>query len=332
MKTSNLGVTAAIGFCMILTSCSTGSNLRKFDDENIEKEIPKEVAEKFEVKDVAPMVPASKKLETKMKTPVKKPEKTVVVSKKTQSASGARAIESSPNRRVDPMPFQVGEKLQYDVRFVGVTAATFSTEVLPEKVVNDRKVYQIRGHAKTLSLFELVYRANDIVDSFVDTEGLYSHRYTMNIDESKQSRKVLELYDYDKKRSYYWNRIDHVDRGFSEQKEEFDIKLWAQDPLSYLFYIRTATLPKAPGEKFKIPVILDGKQWESVLNFERKETVSVGSKRFDANVYHMENYLNGELKNKDNTIWISNDQNRYLLRVEAKVRVGSFAVALDRIL
>lgn len=330
MKTSNLGVMSAIGFCLILTSCSTGINLRKFDDKNIEKEIPKEVAEKFEVKDVAPPAPAPKKTESTVAAkilvaPVVKP-------KTSKRSAVTKAIESSPNRRIDPMPFQVGEKLQYDVRFVGVTAATFSTEVLPEKVVNDRKVYQIRGHAKTLSLFEFVYRADDIVDTFVDTEGVYSHRYTMNIDESKQSRKVLELYDYDRKKSYYWNRIDHIDRGFSEQKEEFDIKLWAQDPLSYLFYIRTAPLPKGPGEKFKIPVILDGKQWESILNFERKDTVSVGSKRFDANVYHMENFLNGELKNKDNTIWISNDQNRYLLRVETKVRVGSFAVALDRIL
>jgi len=129
-----------------------------------------------------------------------------------------------------------------------------------------------------------------------------------------------------------WNRIDHKEKGFSEQKVETDIKPWSQDLLSYLYFVRVVNLPTNPGETIKIPVVLDGKPWESVLTFVKREPMSVGSRRFDANVYHMENFHNGELKNKDNTIWISNDAKRYLLRVEAKVKVGSFAVALDNIL
>ena len=79
-------------------------------------------------------------------------------------------------------------------------------------------------------------------------------------------------------------------------------------------------------------MIIDGKPWESLITFDRREPMSVGNRRFEANVYRMENFHNGELKNKDNTLWISNDAKRYLLRVEAKVKVGSFAVALDKIL
>jgi hypothetical protein len=329
MKKANHGLWAIAGIFLVLTSCSTGSNLRKFNDENIEKEIPKEVAQKFEVKEVSNNKENEKKESVK---PGKGGAQSLSAVAKKSSKTQTKTVEIVPNRKIEPMPFHVGEKLVYDVRFLGVTAATFTSEVLPEKIVNDRKVYQLRGRAKTLKLFELVYRADDIVDSFFDTEGLYSHRFTMNIDESKQSRKVIELYDYDKKKSYYWNRIDHVDKGFSEQKEEYDIKLWSQDPLSYLFFIRTVNLPVSSGDKVKIPVVLDGKQWESVISFDKKEIISVGSRSFDANVYRMENYLNGELKNKDNSIWVSNDSNRYILRVETKVRVGSFAVALDRIL
>jgi hypothetical protein len=123
-----------------------------------------------------------------------------------------------------------------------------------------------------------------------------------------------------------------AEKGFSEQKVENDIKLWSQDPLSFLYYVRAANLPQIKGESVRIQAIIDGKPWETVMTFDRRESISVGSRNFEANVYRAENFQNGELKNKDNTFWISNDQSRYLLRVEAKLKVGSFAVALDRIL
>ena len=325
---------APLSVLVLLTACSTNNGLRKFDDSNIGKEIPVEVAEKFEVKDVSALAKAKAKSEPAL-------EPTKVVSKKTKTKNklkkGSPVPEVQeplmpPTRRIDPMPFTEGEKLSYDIRYVGVTAAVLNLEVLPAKVVNDRKVYHLSGHAKTLKLFELVYRVDDLIESFFDFDGIYSHRFTMNLDESKQSRKLIELYDYEKKKSFYWNRIDHTEKGFSEQKQEYDIKLWSQDPLSLLYYLRVVQLPQVPGESIKIPVIMDGKQWESVVTFDRKEKISMGSRNFDSNVYKMENYQNGELKNKGNSIWISNDEHRYLLRVEAKVKVGSFAIALDRIL
>ena len=309
----------------LITSCSTNNGLRKFDDSNIQKEIPADVAEKFEVKDVSAL---------QKPAPVVAPK--VIPIKKQKTKKGNVVTESTPatppSRRVEPMPFSEGEKLNYDIRFVGVTAATFNMEVLPAKVVNDRKVYHLNARAKTVKFFELVYRVDDMIESFWDFDGLYSNRYTMNLDESKQSRKLIELYDYEKKKSFYWNRIDHSEKGFSEQKEEHDIKLWSQDPLSMLYYMRAVKLPQNRGESIKIPVIIDGKQWESVLIFDRQEKISIGSKDYQSNVYKMENYQNGELKNKENTIWFSNDDHRYILRIEAKVKVGSFAIALDRIL
>ena len=315
-------------FCLValISACSTNNGLRKFDESNIEKEIPKDVAEKFEVKDVGELPKPNPNLIAKtIKPKIKvKSKKGVIVPEPTPAIP--------PIRRIDPMPFAAGERLFYDIRYVGVTAATFNLEVFPEKVVNDRKVYHLSGHAKTVKLFELVYRVDDLIESFFDYDGLFSHRFTMNLDESKQSRKLIELYDYDKKKSFYWNRIDHTEKGFSEKKEENDIKLWSQDPLSFLYYIRVVQLPQNKGESIRIPIILDGKQWESVVMFDRKEKISIGSRDFESNVYRVENFQNGELKNKDNTVWISNDEHRYLLRIEAKVKVGSFAIALDRIL
>ncbi len=312
-----------------IVGCSTSSNLRKFQDDDISREVSADLVKKFEVKDVNAL-PAA--------TPIHDVVPLKAVSKK--KARKGKVMPSPtpvignvpPIRRVDPTPFQVGEKLEYGIRYVGVTAGYLNLEILPNKIINDRNVFHLHARARTVKIFELVYRVDDSIESFWDYDGLFSHRFTMDLDESKQSRKLIELYDYDKKQSFYWNRVDHTEKGFSETKQQFDIELWSQDVLSSLYYLRVVNLPSVPGIDISYPVILDGKPWRSIIRFLRKEKIYAGGRDFMANVYRLENTQNGELKNKDNTLWISDDEHRYVLRVEAKVKVGSFAVALDKIL
>ncbi len=310
--------------------CTSTSHLKKFEEGDIGKEISSDVAKKFEVKDSAEVGTvqnaSGKGAEKKAKAKKLKLNKGSIVSENLPGAN------LPPVRHIDPMPFDVGEKLQYDIRYVGVTAGYFNTEILPHKFVNGRKVYQLRAKAKTVKLFELVYRVDDTIESFFDYDGLYSHRFTMDLDESKQTRKLIELYDYDKKQSFFWNRIDHAEKGLKEEKNVYDIMPWSQDPLSSLFFLRAAKLPTEPSQEFRFPIILDGKPWEGRIRYKGRETIYAGGKNREADAYHLENYHNGELKNRENTIWISADEHRYILRVEAKVKVGAFAVALDKIL
>jgi len=328
-KTRYASVALTLLLTCMIAGCSSSGDLRKFKDSDLTQEISPELAKKFEIKDVDAATPTP--------TPVKKSVRKITPKKslKKKHQKGADVKHEAvvpPMRRPDSMPFDVGEKLEYGIRYIGVTAAHFTMEVLPFKEVNDRKVYHLRGHAQTVSLFELIYRVNDVIESYWDYDGLYSSRFTMELDESKQSRKVIELYDYDKKKSYYWNRVDHSEKGYSEQKEQYDIPLWSQDPMSALYYVRTLKLPTEPGKEARFPVILDGKPWESVFRYVGQEKIYGGDRYYDADKYQLENYQNGQAKNKDNTLWLSRDEHRYVLRLEAKVKVGSFAIALDKIL
>jgi hypothetical protein len=314
-----------MGIALMGASCST-YHFRKFDEGDLGKEIPVDVAKRFEVKEL-PSAPAA------APSPHPAPLVAGKITRKPKKSHPPEAQKMQPPlRRMDPMPFDVGEKLSYDLRFLGVTAATFDTEVQPFKEVSGRKVYQLHARAKTVKLFELVYRADDRINSFWDYESLYSLRFSMDLDESKQSRKVIELYDYEKNRSFYWNRIDHVEKGFIEQKENHDIKPWSQDALSSLFYLRAAPLPLEAGKDFRMSIVVDGKPWDTVVRYLRTEHVFAAGAKREARVYHLENYQNGELKNRENTLWLSTDAHRYILRLETKLKVGKFAVALDKIL
>ncbi len=313
-----------------LAGCSTSNHLRKFEEGDISKEVSEDMAKRFEVKDtVAPSpspAPAPAVKETRSQS------RKLRKLKDPKADAASRASPTAPVRRVSPMPFEVGEKLNYDLRFVGVTAATLTLEVRPVKFVNDHRVYELGARAKTEKLFELVYRVDDQIRSFWDYDGLYSHRFSMDLDETKQSRKLIELYDYTKNQSFFWNRIDHVEKGFREEKQYHDIEPWSQDPLSMLYHLRVAPLPLTTEGEYRAPVILDGKPWTTIVRYLRTETIYAAGKTREAHVYRLENRAGSELKNKDNTLWISTDEHRYILRVETKLKIGSFAVALDRIL
>ena len=315
--------------------CSSSSNLRKFNDSDIAGAVSEAQAKKFEVRESAatPTPSPTPDPESKKKSKKKKHEAKVKKGEKVEPTPTPETKNTPPARKPEKMPFEIGEKLDYAIRYIGVTAGHFAIEVQPYKFVQDRQVYHLVGKATTVKIFELVYRVDDTVESYFDSSGLFSHRFTMDLDESKQTRKVIELYDYDKKQSMYWNRIDHVKNGYKEEKQNYDIELWSQDPLSSLYFLRLVQLPTDPSQpEYKFPVILDGKPWELRVKYKKREKIYAGGQVREADVYNMDSYQNGELKNRENTLWLSTDEHRYILRVEAKVKVGSFAVALDEIL
>jgi hypothetical protein len=327
-----------LGALLILAACSTSNHLRKIEEGDLSKELSPDLAKRFEVKDFSGASPSPSPLPTPAapEKPGKKKGKKGPAMKEKELApkepKEPTVSATPPSMRPSPMPFEEGERLSYDVRYLGVTAATVEVEVGPVKLVNDRRVYELRGHARTQKLFELVYRVDDRIQSYWDYDGLYSHRFSMDLDESKQNRKLIELYDYEKRQSFFWNRIDHVEKGYSEEKRTEDILPWSQDLLSGLYYMRVAPLPVDSSVPFRMPVIVDGRPWESVITYLRTEQIFAGGKNREARVYRVENYSRGELKNKENTLWVSTGERRHVLRIETKVKVGYFAIALDKIL
>src|SRR5262249_6186650 len=57
-----------------------------------------------------------------------------------------------PNRRPNMDPIWVGEKVWMDVTWLATKAGEFLLEVLPFKSINGRKVYDLKGSARTSDL------------------------------------------------------------------------------------------------------------------------------------------------------------------------------------
>jgi hypothetical protein len=287
------------------------------------KELPKEYQakfqEKFEVRDESALPPAAP-------APAP-PKKRAKRSRKAKASAREAEPFAYPVRRPERDPMWVGEKLVYEVSYFGVVAGDFTVRVLPFKVMNNRKVYHIRGEAVSSRVFSLFYRLNDTVETFVDYDGLFSHRFRLILDESKQTRDALELYDSEKRETFYWNRWNHKDRGFEEKKETAEIEPFPQDSLSSLYYLRA--VPLNVGETFTFPVISEGKGWEATISVLRRETIETPMGKMNTIVVKPQTRFRGVLQQQnDSYMWVSDDAHRYVVRLEAKVRIGTVVAKL----
>lgn len=234
-----------------------------------------------------------------------------------------------PQRRPEHDAMVVGEKLTYEITYFGVPAGEVVLETLPYKTINGRKAYHLRGLAHSSAVFSIFYTLNDMIETFVDYEGLFSHRFHIVLDETKQKRDSLELNDSEKKQTFYWNRWDHWKKGKIEIKDYFPIPSFPQDSLSALLWVRN--LPLEVNKSFTFPVVSEGKFWDGIVNVVRKEKLKTAIGEKEAFVIVPETKYQNYLKKQGDTfLWFADDEHKNLLRVEAKVKIGTITAVLKK--
>ena len=235
-----------------------------------------------------------------------------------------------PSRRPAKEPFTTGEHLVLEITYFGMAAGDFLLDVLPNKVIDNHPVYHIKGTAVSASVFNLFYRLNDTVETFIDYNGIFSRRFQLLLDETKQTRNSIELNDSEKGQTYYWNRWKHVEKDYVETKNFFPMDRLSQDSLSALYYLRTVPLPD--GAQFSFPVINEGKNWECVCTVVRREILKTPLGRVRTVVIKPETRYQGILQKKgDSYLWLTDDEHRYPVRLEAKVKIGTVVATLKRV-
>ncbi len=219
-------------------------------------------------------------------------------------------------------PLWVDEKILMDVKWLKTKAGEFTLEVLPFKTINQRKVYHIKGTARTTEIFSLIYRAEDSVESFVDFDGWFPYKFTLVGDETKHIRKHLELFDHAARKQYvhvYDNRL-HT-KEVHESKDIKDLVPFSQDALSALYYLRNFDLKV--GHEYKFPMTTNGNQWETVARVIKRDEIRWAHGYLPALKVKVETRFNGVMQQQgDAFVWYTDDVRHFPIRFEAKVRIG----------
>ena len=214
-------------------------------------------------------------------------------------------------------PFQIGERLTYNVSFTGITAGQASLEVVNDTVVNNYHQLHIRFNARTTFPVSSIYTINDQVDTWLDSKYLYTKKLTKNIREGNYKNDSYTIIDYDQSIA-----ITNGDTVIIDQ--------FLRDSYSLFYFLRT--IPLIIGETIDFTAF-DGKKITPFQVITKtKETIYTMARTFPCLVVKPFREGTTLLKNKgDMIIWFSDDKNKLPIQIRIKLKYGSMLLKLKDI-
>ncbi len=179
-------------------------------------------------------------------------------------ADSAKTNSSAPLRIVENRAFQVGEKLDYIVRYGRIVAGTSRLSIPDIVNVDGHPCYHILSEAWSNSFFSTFYKVEDKIQSYTDVQGIFTRRFEKKLREGHFKRD--QLFDYD--------QAAHLAKGKNDTTQ---VPPFVQDVLSAMYFIRTQKI--APGDT----VLLDnhdGKVYPLKIVVHRREKVNVRAGKF----------------------------------------------------
>ena len=219
-------------------------------------------------------------------------------------------------------PFQVGEVVVHDVNYFKVSAGELRMKVEPFATVNGRKSYSFAVEIKSKSLFDTFYSVDDRAETFVDYEDLIPRAFQLHVKESGQLREAKMAFDVNKGTATFWEKKVTKKDGEEEKKFTWDILPYSQNVYSAIFYLRNFTWEVGKEHSFRVAndkdnMIFSGKA-------VRKEVLKTKAGTFNTIVIKPNITLKGKFKPiGDNYVWITDDDRKYIVRIESKIKIGT---------
>lgn len=211
-----------------------------------------------------------------------------------------------------PVPFAVGERLDYDVKFGPMHVGSGSMEVLGNENIRNRPTWHIMFRVKGGTFF---YHVDDRFESWIETTTLSSLRHKQDINEGRRDReRTFEIYP---------DRPSYIEDGKPE-KPSVDNPL---DDGSFLYFIRT--VPLEVGKTYEFDRYFRPDRNPVKITVLRKERIRVPAGEFDAIVIRPSIKSKGIFsENGQAEVWLSDDDRHIMLQMKSKLSFGSLNLYL----
>ena len=226
------------------------------------------------------------------------------------TARAPSPVSPSPGAR--RVPFSVGERLEYDVKYGFLHVGSASMEVSKLDTVRGREawhtVFSVRGGPPG-------YKVNDRYESWFDTHTLSSLRYVQDINEGN--------YHPDRRFEIYPDqRLFVLDSEPPEPTVEHPL-----DEGSFLYFLRTISLDVGKDTSFNNYFKVERNPVR--LRVLRRERIRVPAGEFNAIVVQPV-IINTKIFSEGGQalVWLSDDDNRIMLQMKSKLSFGSLNLYL----
>ncbi len=218
--------------------------------------------------------------------------------------------------------FRIGEKLTYQVNFLGLSIGRITLWVKEAITINERHVYHFVLTARSNRVFTAFCWIDDTIHSYVDAEDFLPVRFERYF--NHRGRRTQLVVDYDQK---------NLQASYSSGSEVWTNKLEGnvQDPLSVFYIFRTDQLEIGKTGTYAISTGKNTYAVDADVRAAGELTIrSLG--KFPALQVEPRARENGEIITAGNAWgWFSADKRRIPLFIMVKCPIGTITARLEDI-
>ncbi len=229
------------------------------------------------------------------------------------SGAGVADSLSPPATGVAPVPFTVGERLVYDVKFGAIKVGQGSMEVLDTVTLRGRPAWHTRFRVRGGIPF---YRVDDVLESWIDRAAFSSLRFVQDFDEGGRERE--RRYEIFPERAMFQE---------NDKPEEASVSNPLDDG-SFLYFIRT--IPLEVGKTYEFHRYFRPDRNPVVVKVVGRERISVPAGTYATIVIQPIIKSKGIFsENGQARIWLSDDANRIMVQMKSRTKIGSLNLYLQ---
>ncbi len=221
--------------------------------------------------------------------------------------------------------FQEGEELYYDVvynwGFIWVEAGRVNFLVKKEWL-NGREVFHFSSTGVSLKKYDWFFKVRDYYNSWAEISNLKPVKYSRKTSEGKRKADNKYWFDHKKRKIYTNSWNSKKDRKL----DTLQLSTCIFDIMTAVYYVRTLDLSKYKiNEKIPITMIVDNEIYKLYGRYLGKETLKTREKKSYKSLKFSIMLVEGTMfkGGEDLIVWVSDDNNRVPLLIDAKILVGS---------
>jgi len=250
----------------------------------------------------------------------------VLIANGAQASQAMIKPEAVPAYQPKYLPFEAGERALYRASWNGMFSVASAEIHTTPKVVDGKKVIQVRVDAKTSGALDLIWKMRDTISSTFDAVALTPAHFVFS---QRENAKVIDTEAKFDHRTKRW-AVNRQQVGKLTKNYQFESNN-TLDPITAVYLARSTEYKV--GDKLYFKVFGGRYQYLLELFVEKKEPVELESgKTVEAYriVPRIQNITKRGYAGRVNEaiIWISADERRVPIKMSSKVIFGTVHLEL----
>lgn len=224
-----------------------------------------------------------------------------------------------PPRIINNEAFDVGEILEFDVRYGFIVAGKAVLSIPSYEYYNGRKSYYVESRVNSLPFFSTFYKVEDLYISVIDAEGIFPWRFEQHIREGRYKRDFEAEFDHQ-------SSIAKTSEGV------YPIEPYVHDIVSAFYYTRTLDFSHMkPGQKITLRNFYKDTIYALEVKYKGKQQVEVKAGKFNCIIVEPIIQEGGLFKSEGTLhIWLTDDKRKIPVMVKSKILIGSITAELTK--